>query len=424
MSRTNRISSRTLTATVIVLQLCIFLCVSADHINAQSALRKYVRDEKQAKALVDRILVHSPIIDGHSDLFAWYFGCAYKRLPKCPQDIVDYPLDTITKGQTDIPRWRKGGVGGVELNLGADSLSRAEAEYELLHRLEKAYAKDLKIVTTSSQMRNAISDGKIALLPMMEGTDGLGGKVSALKPFYDLGLRCMTFAYKTNGFADGSDDEPKHNGISAIGKELVAEMNRLGVIVDMSHISAKAMNDILDVTKAPVIFSHSNARKLSDINRNVPDDVLLRLKANRGLIMIDMVAEHVSNAFAKWMTEGDTLYFKTRKQFPNDKKKLSTVMKDWEDNYPRPVVTVVEVADHFDHVKRLIGVDRIGISGDYDGMDYPIKGLEDVSGFPHLLIELARRGWSERDLRKITGENYLRVFSEIEEKAAFLRKRS
>ena len=351
------------------------------------AQSKYPVSETKAEEIVTRVLKQSPIIDGHSDLFAWYFGCVYKKLKKCPQGIADYPLDTITKGQTDIPRWRKGGVGGVQLNLDADSFN-FKVQYDLLYRLEKIYQKDLKVVSTSSQMRKAMKDGKIALLPMREGSEKLYGNMTLLDSLYKAGLRCMTFAYYTNEFADASDDSPKHNGISTIGKELVKKMNRLGIIIDMSHISAKSMSDILDITKAPVIFSHSNARALGDVNRNVPDEILLRLKKNGGLIMIDMVAEHSTTAFGKWAEAGDSVYYSIKEKFPGDKVKLKEVMMQWEKDYPMPVVTIADVANHFDYVKKLIGIDYIGISGDYDGMDYPIKGLEDVSCFPTLLVEL------------------------------------
>jgi membrane dipeptidase len=388
--------------------------------SAQNGSYNYPITEVKAKEMVAGIIKQSPVIDGHNDLFAWYFGCNYKKLPKCPQDIKDYPLDTITKGQTDIPRWRKGGVGGVQLNVFSDSLSGYMDAYDQLYRLEKTYSKDLKIVGTASEMRKAMQAGKIALLPMLEGSVRLENKVSLLRMFYKLGLRCITFTYYTSDLADGSDDKPRHNGISLIGKEMVQEMNRLGVIIDMSHVSAKSMSDILDITKAPVIFSHSNARALCGVNRNVPDEILKRLKLNGGLIMIDMVAEHTSNAFVKWMNTGDTVYYVTKEKYPGDKKKLKEVMDEWEKNYPKPAVTVADVADHFDYIKKLIGVDHIGISGDYDGMDYPIAGLEDVSCFPALLIELARRGWTETELRKITAENYLRVFEAVEKKATQL----
>lgn len=391
--------------------------------SAQNRSLNYPISEISAKEIVAAVLKKSPVIDGHSDLFAWYFGCTYKKLPKCPQDIKDYPLDSITKGQTDIPRWRKGGVGGVQLNVFSDSLKGYLDAYDQLYRLEKTYSKDLKIVGTAAEMRKAMQAGKIALLPMLEGSVRLENKLTLLRMFYKLGLRCVTFTYNTSDLADGSDDKPRHNGISSIGKEMVQEMNRLGVIIDMSHISAKSMSDILDITKAPVIFSHSNARALCDVNRNVPNDILMRLKKNGGIIMIDMVAEHTSNAFVKWYDSGDSVYYNTKEKYPGDKGKMKEAMDQWEKSYPMPKVTIAEVADHFDHIKKLIGIDHIGISGDYDGMEYPIAGLEDVSCFPALLTELARRGWTEAELRKIAAENYLRVFEEVEKKATLLNNR-
>jgi len=399
--------------TVIAVFLLAALCISA----ASQTNRTYQRTNTQAQKIVHKVLIVSPIIDGHSDLFAWYFGCAYKKLPKCPQSLEDYPIDKITKGQTDIPRWRKGGVGGVQMNVfGADDISpKVLADFADL--LERTYPNDLQVVTTAADMRKAMRAGKIAMLPMMEGSERLKGDISQLDLLYALGLRCMTFTYVTGPFSDASDDEPRNNGITAAGKEMVKKMNELGMIIDMSHISAKAMSDILDTTKAPVIFSHSNARAVADAERNVPDNILLRLKANKGLIMIDMVAEHTTTGFVKWMNQGVELYSSTKKKFPNDKAVLKKAMADWEGKNPMPVLTLADVADHFDHVKKLIGVDHIGISGDYDGMEYPIPGLEDVSSFPHLLVELARRGWTEKELRKITSENFLRVFADIENKA-------
>lgn len=378
---------------------------------------KYQRTEKEAKSIIKKLIKTSPVIDGHNDLFAWYFGCNYKKLPKCPQDIGGYPLDTITKGQTDIPRWRKGGVGGVLLNVFADSLIPFLDAYDLLYRLEHKYNKDLKVVVTASEMHTTMQQGKIALLPMLEGSVRLENKLSFLRTFYKLGLRCVTFTYYTSDLADGSDDIPLHNGISALGREMVTEMNKLGIIIDMSHISANAMSQILDITYAPVIFSHSNARALCNVNRNVPDSILFRLKKNGGIIMLDMVPDHTTNVFAKWVKNGDSIYFSTRKQFPDDKQKLKDVMTQWEKDNPKPTVTVSDIADHFDYVKWLIGVDYIGISGDYDGLDYTINGMEDVSCFPNLLVELARRGWTKTELKKIAGENFLRVFKNVENSA-------
>lgn len=371
----------------------------------------------KTKAIVESILKYSPIVDGHNDLFAWYFGCDYKKLPKCPQDIEDYPLDTIQRGHTDIPRWRKGGVGGVLLNVFADSLATFLDAYDLLYRIEKKYDKDLSVVTSSSEMQKAIHGGKIALLPMLEGSVRLENKLSYLRTFYKLGLRCVTFTYYTSDLGDGSDDKPIHNGISDLGIQMVKEMNDLGIIIDMSHISANAMSNILDVTTAPVIFSHSNVRTICNVNRNVPDSILLRLKENGGMIMIDMVPDHTSNKFAQWMNTGDSLYYSTKKLYPNDKQFLKETITQWERKNPAPEVSISEVADHFDYVKNLIGVDHIGISGDYDGTEYTIKGLEDVSCFPNLLIELVWRGWTESEIKKITKDNFLRVFKNVEDGA-------
>ncbi|HEY0730821.1 MAG TPA: dipeptidase, partial [Chitinophagaceae bacterium] len=293
--------------------------------------------------------------------------------------------------------------------------------WDLLYRMEARHAKDLKVVGSSAEIRKAMSEGKIALLPILEGALRLKNDPALLRTYYKLGLRSVTFAYRTNGMADGSDDTVIHNGISDIGRVMVEEMNKLGMLIDMSHISAEAMHDILDVTKAPVIFSHSNARALTQVNRNVPDDVLLRLKKNKGLIMLTFVPYFASNKHNAWLKEGDSIYYSILKSHPGDTAKLYSVMEQWEKDNPEPVVTVADMADHFDYVKKLIGVDHIGMAGDYDGISFTIKGLENISTFPNLLLELAKRGWTEQELRKITGENFLRVFAEVEAAAKKLQ---
>ncbi|CAN5537112.1 hypothetical protein BH10ACI2_BH10ACI2_14500 [soil metagenome] len=215
-----RLRSKPFASTGINIRIVLAFIVLSGLINAQTPSAKYVLDEKQARSLVSKVLVHSPIIDGHSDLYAWYFGYQCKKQAKCPQGTEDYPIDTVTKGQTDIPRWRKGGVGGVLLNaFGADAISPSVLS-DFTHHLERVYSKDLKVVTTSADMREAMRSGKIALLPMMEGSERLAGNISDLDSLYKLDLRCMTFTYVTGPFADGSDDEPRNNGISDKGKEL------------------------------------------------------------------------------------------------------------------------------------------------------------------------------------------------------------
>lgn len=390
----------------------LFACI---HLNAQSISTE---QNQKSKSIVENILKTSPVIDGHNDLFIHYFDCK-----DCPKDIDDYPLDTIAPGHTDIPRWRKGGVGGQMLNVfgGTKTLDAYLQAWDLLYRIEERYSEDLKVVASSTEMKKVMNEGKIAILPSLEGAIRLGDNMFLVRSFYKLGLRSVTLAYYTNQFADGSNDTVKYNGISELGEEMVGEMNRLGIIIDMSHISAEAMNDILDITKAPVIFSHSNARALCNVNRNVPDDVLLRLKENNGLIMLTAVPYFARKDHYEWMDRGDTLYYKIIKEFPENKSKIDSIMEKWEREDIMPVVTVQDFADHFDYVKKLIGVDHIGIAGDYDGIHYTIKGLEDVSTYLNILIELTNRGWTEEEIRKICSENFLRVFENIEKVSAQLK---
>jgi membrane dipeptidase len=386
--------------------------------NSTKKETKYVIDETNAKRIVADVLKTSPVIDGHNDLLIHYFDCK-----TCPRELADYRIDSINKGQTDIPRLKKGHVGGQLMNVFGETkeLTSYLQAWDFFYRMAETYKKDLQIVGTAAEMRATMKEGKIALLPILEGAVRIQNNLALLRVYYKLGLRSVTFAYKTNDLADGSDDSAKHNGLSAFGKLMIQEMNRLGIIVDMSHISAKAMSDILDVTKSPVIFSHSNVRALCNVNRNVPDDILKRLKNNKGLIMLTFVPEFTNSTFSKWYFEGDSLYTKLNEQYAGDRNKINPEMELWEKSNPQPVVTIADIAEHFEYVKQLIGIDFIGIGGDYDGIDYTITGLEDVSTFPNLLIELARRGWTESELRKISSENFLRVFEEIEKRKETLQ---
>ncbi len=398
---------------IIILGVLNFLFI--DSIYSQNNAKSiYKRSEKDAKSIVDLVLKASPIIDGHNDLFINYFDCK-----ACPIDIKDYPLDTIALGQTDIPRLKKGGTGGILLNVfGKEkTLDSYMQAWDLLYRLEDMYSYDLKIVRTAAEMKQGMNDGKITILPSLEGATRLGDNKYLLRTYYELGLRSVTFAYNTNQLADGSDDTPKYNGISDLGKEMVQEMNRLGILIDMSHISSKAMNAILDITESPVIFSHSNVKALCNVNRNVPDDVLFRLKQNRGIIMLTPVPYFTKKEHNDWLDKSDSLSKTLQERMkinPADSSELDKIAIKWENDNPIPVVNIADFANHFDYVKKLIGVDYIGIAGDYDGIYFTIKDMEDVSSYPKLLLELAMRGWTESELKKITGENFLRVFKEVE----------
>lgn len=374
----------------------------------------YLLTEDKAKEIAEKSLKESPVIDGHNDLFIHYFDCK-----NCPRDLEDYRIDSINTGHTDIPRLRKGFVGGLLLNVfGRDKTIDSYLQaWDLLYRMEQVYSNDIKIVGNSTEMKIAMRQGKIAILPSLEGAARLGNNMYLLRSYYKLGLRSVTFSYRTNQLADGSDDTTKYNGISTFGKAMVQEMNRLGILIDMSHISAKSMSDILDITKAPVIFSHSNVRTLCDVNRNVPDDILIRLKQNKGLIMLTPVPYFTKNEHNLWMNERDSIgniLYTRFMQNPKDSTELDKIHEQWLGDNPEPIVTIADLANHFDYVKTLIGTEHIGIAGDYDGIEFLIKEMEDVSSFPLLLTELARRGWTEIELRQLTSENFMRVFKEVE----------
>lgn len=391
----------------IVLQVLLLFSFSTLH--GQS--KKYPISEKVATDIVKRVLKVAPVIDGHNDLFIHFFDCK-----TCPRDVNDYRLDTIAKGHTDIPRMKQGGVGAMLMNVfGKDTgLQSYLHAWDLLYKMEKTYKNQLEVVGSSKEMRKAMAEGKIAFLPILEGAIRLKDDPALLRMYYKLGLRSVTMAYRTNGLADGSDDTLIHNGLSVKGKEIVREMNRLGMLVDLSHISAKAMSDILNVTRAPVIFSHSNVKALTNVNRNVPDSILMRLKQNNGLIMLTFVPYFTTNQFNDWMNEGDSIYYATKNKYPGDSIILNKTLDKWEAENPMPLVGISDMADHFDYVRKLIGVDHIGMAGDFDGISFTIKGLENVSTYPNLLFELAKRGWTEAELKKITSGNFLRVFEDVE----------
>jgi membrane dipeptidase len=383
--------------------------------------KKYLVTEAKAKEIVDRVLKTSPIIDGHNDVLRYYFDCR-----NCPRDFTAAPLDTISRANTDIPRWKKGGVGGQLLNIfGSELSARSTMDgYDLVYRMIEAYKQHLVFTPSVAEVRKAMTQKKIAIIPAMEFSVRLENSLAMLRIFHKLGLRAVTLAYQTNGIADGSDDTVRHHGLSPLGKQMLAEMNQLGVMADISHVSEKTMMDVLELSRAPVIFSHSNAKAICNVNRNVSDDVLKRLKKNKGIIMLTFVPYFTTSAFADWYKKGDDVWIKLKEQYKDSLPLAIKDMEKWEKENSPPPVTISDMADHFDHVKKIIGVDHIGIGSDFDGIDYFISGLEDVSTYPALLTELARRGWTERELKNITSQNFLRVFEQVEKQAASLSKRT
>jgi len=397
----------------------LLVCINLFCLACFSQQRSYLISEAKAREIVTRVLKTSPIIDGHNDILRYYFDCR-----SCPRDFTAAPLDTIGRANTDIPRWKKGGVGGQLLNIfGSELSARSTMDgYDLVYRMIEAYNKHLAFTPSVAEVRKAMTQKKIAIIPAMEFSVRLENSLAMLRIFHKLGLRAVTLAYQTNGIADGSDDTAKHNGLSPLGKQMLAEMNRLGIMPDISHVSEKTMMDVLELSKAPVIFSHSNVKAICNVNRNVSDEVLKRLKGNKGIVMLTFVPYFTTQAFADWYKKGDEVWIKLKDQYKDSLPLAIKDMEKWEKENVSPQVTISDMADHFDHVKKIIGVDHIGIGSDFDGIDYFISGLEDVSTYPALLKELAQRGWTEIELKKITSENFLRVFEQVEKKSIQLQR--
>ncbi len=377
-----------------------FLLLSAVSVHAQGAAVA-TKDEHMARAL--RVLSSSPLIDGHNDL-PW----AIRESKTAPHDVEAYDLRRTTVGHTDLARLAAGHLGGQFWSVyipGDTSVARlgfAKVQLEqidIARRVIAKYPERFELVTTAAGFRQAFARGRIGSALGLEGGHAIENSLGALRTFYDMGGRYMTLTHnQTLDWADAAADVARHDGLSAFGKEVVREMNRLGMLVDLSHVSPATMMDALDVAEAPVIFSHSNARALADHVRNVPDAVLARLKQNGGVVMITFVPGFSSQALIAW------------NRTPAAQRRG-----------PAPRATLAQVADHIEHVRRVAGVDQVGLGGDFDGITEVVEGLEDVAAYPRLFAELSRRGWSEPDMKKLAGENVLRAFARAEQVSARLR---
>ena len=374
-----------------------------------------------------RVLQAVPLVDGHNDL-PWYIRNDFKQ---APLDVEAYDLRRPTSGNTDLARLQRGMVGGqfwsvyVPGDIKDSGFAKVQLEQiDIIRRVIAKYPDVLQAAFTAQDIWTAHAAGRVGSLIGMEGGHVIENSLGALRAYYDLGARYMTLTHNvTLDWADAAADSAKHGGLTRFGEEVVREMNRLGMLVDLSHVSPATMSDALNVSESPVIFSHSSARALTDVPRNVPDSILARLKTNGGVVMVTFVPGFVSQKIADRNRVRAEQLADAQRRSPRDSAAVSRAMAQWDAANPAPKATIADVANHIEHVRRIAGVDHVGIGSDFDGTDNQLPvGLEDVSTFPALLAELSRRGWSEEDLRKVAGENALRVMTIAERVAARLRR--
>jgi membrane dipeptidase len=381
-----------------------------------------VRAEDPALERARRLLKQHPVIDGHNDL-PW----AIRAETGGTGDVEAYDLRGPTSGDTDIDRLRAGGVGGqfwsVYVPPSTTGAARVQLEQiDLARRMIARYPEALELATTASDIARIMKEGRVASLLGIEGGHAIENSLGALRAYSELGVRYMTLTHSASlDWADSSSEEPRHDGLTRFGEEVVREMNRLGMLVDLSHVSPATMEDALRVSEAPIIFSHSSARAVCDHHRNVPDEILRKLPENGGVVMITFVAAFVSPELA---AASKPLWkeYEERARGITDTAERTALWREIKARMPKIEVSLGEVADHVEHVRRTAGVDHIGLGGDYDGNDSWPEGLEDVSGYPKLLAELIRRGWSDADLAKLSSGNILRVMEEAEQVSARLQQ--
>jgi membrane dipeptidase len=375
-------------------------------------------------ARVSKVLRSVPLIDGHNDL-PWRIRAEVTP----PRDVAAYDLRQHTSGHTDLARLAAGQVGAqfwsvyVPGEVKDSGYARIQLEQiDIARRIISQYPDRLALALTAADIEREFRRHRIASLIGMEGGHAIENSLGALRVYYGLGARYMTLTHNvTTDWADAALDSARHGGLTPFGREVVREMNRLGMLVDLSHVSPGTMSAALDVTEAPVIFSHSAARALVDHPRNVPDSILRRLPANGGIVMVTFVPAFVS-AEAAVVDLRHMAREKELKQTVSDTAERRRALEAWDRDNPQPRATLAQVADHIDHIRQVAGTDHVGIGSDFDGIDHVPIGLEDVSHFPDLFAELARHGWSDADLGKLAGRNLLRVLHQAEAVAQRLQR--
>lgn len=378
--------------------------------------------DPRVQARIDRILKRTPLIDGHNDL-PWELR---ENHDSRVEDLAAGGPIRARPVMTDMERLRAGRVGGQFWSVyisgtitGDEAVRTVIEQIDTARRLIDAYPTDLELASTADDIVRIHRSGRIASMLGMEGGRGIAGSMPALRQFYNLGVRYMTLTHnQTTDWADSATDEPRHGGISPFGAQVIAEMNRVGMLVDLSHVSPEAMHDALAMSRAPVIFSHSNAFARNPHPRNVPDDVLSRLPANGGVVMVNFYPVFLSAEVREWSVRRLMEDTRLKAYSPFSAKAVEDGLKRWEAANPRPATPVSTVADHIEHIARVAGHDHVGIGGDLDGIPYTAAGLESVGGYPLLFAELIRRGWSDANLAKLAGGNVLRALHRAESVAA------
>jgi len=383
-----------------------------------------------------KVLTEQPIVDGHNDL-PWRI----REDKNHPMDVEAYDLRGHTAGMTDLARLKAGHVGGQFWSIyipgertdavykpngsvsSQPGYARAQLEQIDIARRVIARYPELQWATTADSVRAAIARGKLGSMLGLEGGHAIENSLNLLRTYYALGARYMTLTHNvTLDWADAALDTAKHGGLTPFGKEVVREMNRLGMLVDLSHVSPGTMSAALDVTVAPVIFSHSAARALVDHPRNVPDSILARVPKNGGVVMVPFVTSFVSKAVYADDNQLAAITADATRRHPGDTAAVRAEIATWRAAHPRPTASIAEVANAIEHVRQLAGVDHVGIGSDFDGIEETVIGLEDVSKYPAVFAELARRGWTDADLKKLAGGNVLRVLAQAEQVAKRLQR--
>ena len=374
----------------------------------------------RARALHDKV----PLIDGHNDL-PWQYR---ERVGRAISQIdIGRPQPDL---HTDLARLKEGGLGGqfwsvyVSTSSPPEEYVRATMEQiDVVHNLVKRYPDAFQLALNADDVENAFQGGKIASLIGMEGGHSIDNSLATLRMFFDLGARYMTLTHNKNiDWADSCTDDPRANGLTDFGREVVREMNRLGMMVDLSHVSPDVMRDALDASEAPILFSHSSARALCDHPRNVPDDVLRRVASNGGVVMVSFVPGFTSQEVADNVSRRENEQERLKAEPHSSDETIEAGLKSWDADNPAPRATLSQVADHIDHMRELAGIDHIGIGSDFDGIKSVPIGLEDVSTYPALTAELLRREYGEEDILNILGRNVLRVMRDVEGVAGRLQE--